>query len=190
MEKLYRLGLYEKSMPGSVTLKEKLRCAREAGFDYLEGGHGNDTLWGEGGNDRLYGDSGNDPLNGQGGADFLDGGFGNDVLDGGAGDDTLFSMGGSDTMTGGSGKDTFRFADSNYRINATIKDYEVGIDVIDFTYNGIALSDGEVSGNDVLLNLTNGGVVTVLNAAGKFISFATGDWDEYGNPITTTKKWG
>ena len=36
MEKLYRLGLYEKSMPGSVTLKEKLRCAREAGFDYLE----------------------------------------------------------------------------------------------------------------------------------------------------------
>lgn len=36
MEKLYRLGLYEKSMPGSVALRDKLVCARDAGFDYLE----------------------------------------------------------------------------------------------------------------------------------------------------------
>lgn len=32
----YRLGLYEKSMPGTLTLREKLLCARKAGFDYLE----------------------------------------------------------------------------------------------------------------------------------------------------------
>lgn len=32
----YRLGLYEKSMPGTLTLREKLLCAKEAGFDYLE----------------------------------------------------------------------------------------------------------------------------------------------------------
>lgn len=32
----YRLGLYEKSMPNSLTLPQKLAEAREAGFDYLE----------------------------------------------------------------------------------------------------------------------------------------------------------
>ncbi len=32
----YRLGLYEKSMPNSLPLREKLRAAREAGFDCME----------------------------------------------------------------------------------------------------------------------------------------------------------
>lgn len=32
----YRLGLYEKSMPGTLTLKEKLCATRRAGFDYME----------------------------------------------------------------------------------------------------------------------------------------------------------
>ena len=32
----YRLGLYEKSMPGSLSIGEKLREAGAAGFDYLE----------------------------------------------------------------------------------------------------------------------------------------------------------
>lgn len=32
----YRLGLYEKSMPGTLTLAQKLREAKDAGFDYLE----------------------------------------------------------------------------------------------------------------------------------------------------------
>lgn len=32
----YRLGLYEKSMPDELTLREKLREARLAGYDYLE----------------------------------------------------------------------------------------------------------------------------------------------------------
>ena len=32
----YRLGLYEKSMPGTLTLREKLEQTKEAGFDYLE----------------------------------------------------------------------------------------------------------------------------------------------------------
>ena len=34
--KSYKLGLYEKSMPGSLSLAEKLTETREAGFDYLE----------------------------------------------------------------------------------------------------------------------------------------------------------
>ena len=32
----YRLGLYEKSMPGTLTLREKLEQTKLAGFDYLE----------------------------------------------------------------------------------------------------------------------------------------------------------
>jgi predicted hexulose-6-phosphate isomerase len=32
----YQLGLYEKAMPGSLSLGEKLNHAKEAGFDYME----------------------------------------------------------------------------------------------------------------------------------------------------------
>lgn len=32
----YRLGLYEKALPGSLSLEEKLGCAAAAGFDWLE----------------------------------------------------------------------------------------------------------------------------------------------------------
>ena len=32
----YNLGLYEKSMPGELTWKEKLQAAKEAGFDFIE----------------------------------------------------------------------------------------------------------------------------------------------------------
>ena len=36
MEKKYRLGLYEKSMPSNLTWAEKLQAAKNAGFDYVE----------------------------------------------------------------------------------------------------------------------------------------------------------
>lgn len=32
----YLLGLYEKSMPGTLSIPEKLSEARQAGFDFLE----------------------------------------------------------------------------------------------------------------------------------------------------------
>lgn len=34
--KQYAIGLYEKAMPGSLTWEEKLRCARDCGYDYVE----------------------------------------------------------------------------------------------------------------------------------------------------------
>ena len=34
--KSYTLGLYEKSMPNELSLREKLNCAKEAGYDFLE----------------------------------------------------------------------------------------------------------------------------------------------------------
>ncbi|HIT73321.1 L-ribulose-5-phosphate 4-epimerase [Tyzzerella sp. An114] len=36
MANFFTLGLYEKSMPSSLTWKEKLSAAKEAGFDYVE----------------------------------------------------------------------------------------------------------------------------------------------------------
>ena len=32
----YALGLYEKAMPGTITIGEKLECAKECGYDYVE----------------------------------------------------------------------------------------------------------------------------------------------------------
>ena len=36
MSALYRLGLYEKSMPNTLSLRQKLIETKAAGFDYLE----------------------------------------------------------------------------------------------------------------------------------------------------------
>lgn len=36
MEKPYRLGLYEKAMPGNLSWAQKLACTKEAGFDFME----------------------------------------------------------------------------------------------------------------------------------------------------------
>ncbi len=33
---IYRLGLYEKSMPSAISIREKLNAARQAGFDFME----------------------------------------------------------------------------------------------------------------------------------------------------------
>ena len=32
---VYRLGLYEKSMPGELPFEEKLKAAKETGYDFL-----------------------------------------------------------------------------------------------------------------------------------------------------------
>lgn len=32
----YAMGLYEKAMPGTMTIGEKLECAKECGYDYIE----------------------------------------------------------------------------------------------------------------------------------------------------------
>ena len=34
--KKYAIGLYEKAMPASLSWQEKLECARECGYDFLE----------------------------------------------------------------------------------------------------------------------------------------------------------
>lgn len=34
--KAYSIGLYEKAMPNTLTWKEKLEAAKEAGYDFVE----------------------------------------------------------------------------------------------------------------------------------------------------------
>lgn len=34
--KAYMIGLYEKAMPQTLSWKEKLTCARECGYDFVE----------------------------------------------------------------------------------------------------------------------------------------------------------
>lgn len=36
MDRNYKIGLYEKAMPDSLSWKEKLLVAKEAGYDYVE----------------------------------------------------------------------------------------------------------------------------------------------------------
>ena len=36
MMKKYEIGLYEKAMRNTLSWSEKLRCAKECGYDYME----------------------------------------------------------------------------------------------------------------------------------------------------------
>uniref|UniRef100_UPI0015D43853 GA-like domain-containing protein n=1 Tax=Acinetobacter sp. YH12100 TaxID=2601089 RepID=UPI0015D43853 len=67
------------------------------GYQYYNGGAGDDTIFGTTLDDYLVGGDGND---------FIAGGAGNDYLLGGAGDDILYGGAGNDTFVGGLGSDT------------------------------------------------------------------------------------
>ncbi len=103
----------------------------QGGNDVLRGGQDRDEINGGGGDDRLIGDQGNDELNGGGGNDLLRGGTGNDDLDGGSGTDELRGDEGNDTLTGGRDSDTFVFVSNSG--DDVITDFEVGVDVMDFS---------------------------------------------------------
>lgn len=128
------------------------------GNDVLNGGVGNDSLYGQGGNDKLNGQNGNDYLNGGYGNDTLAGGSGKDVLRGGNGNDTLYGSWGDDTLLGDAGNDTIKGGDGKDRIGGglgndnltggngsdcfvfgnnfgsdTVKDFDAGVDKLDFS---------------------------------------------------------
>ncbi len=110
-----------------------------SGQDILNGGAGNDILRGGKGNDTLYGGDGNDKLKGNIGNDTLYGEAGSDRLKGQAGDDTLIGGAGADALIGGAGADTFVFlaaSDSAAGTADRIKDFEQGVDLIDFSAFG------------------------------------------------------
>ena len=127
-----------------------------ADADTMSDTAGADWMRGRGGDDTLYGLEGNDKLIGGAGADVLYGGEGNDKLKGGNGNDTLVGGAGKDALIGGAGADTFVFlaaSDSAAGAADRIKDFEQGVDLIDFSAfgglsfigsNGFSGTGGEV----------------------------------------------
>ncbi|MEM7188671.1 MAG: hypothetical protein AAF439_03590 [Pseudomonadota bacterium] len=96
----------------------------------LLGGVNADTLDGSGGNDNLYGYAGADDLSGGAGRDWLYGGTDADVLSDGAGKDNLI---------GGAGADRYVLAADGDA--DTIRDFEVGIDLLDLSAWGVTAHD-------------------------------------------------
>lgn len=107
------------------------------GYDYLNGGSGNDELYGSAGYSYLIGGAGNDTLDG--GKDkksdesaTLSGDDGNDILIAYNSNDDLDGGSGNDTLTGGAGVDTFSFLSPLDGID-TITDFVVAFDTINVT---------------------------------------------------------
>ena len=106
--------------------------------DALTGGLGQDTLLGGDGSDSLLAGEGDDILKGMTGNDQLSGNDGTDKLQGGAGDDYLVGGGGRDLLFGGAGADRFALvsasdSDASGAGRDIIRDFESGIDAIDFS---------------------------------------------------------
>lgn len=118
------------------------------GTDFLRGQRGNDELFGGEGNDRLFGGWDDDLLDGGADDDIIRGGKGEDTIYGGDGDDRIRGNDGDDLIDGGAGRDrlvgdegsdTFVFATGYGR--DFIKDFEVGIDLLDVSGLGITTLD-------------------------------------------------
>jgi Ca2+-binding RTX toxin-like protein len=83
---------------------------RNAAYEYLGGGPGDDRIDGRAGRDRIDGDDGADTVDGGAQEDTVAGGAGNDTLGGGTHGDTIEGGDGDDRIDGGGG-DTFRADD-------------------------------------------------------------------------------
>ncbi|MDJ0708478.1 MAG: CAP domain-containing protein [Leptolyngbyaceae cyanobacterium MO_188.B28] len=147
-----------------------------AGDDLVAGGLGDDQIFGEagddvlrgddnrrasggtiGGDDIIFGGQGDDRIGGKGGNDFLLGGAGDDRIWGDDGDDLLWGGLGDDILVGddsssGSGQDIFVLAVGGG--TDTLKDFQVGVDLIGLAYD---LNFGSLSvisnGDDTLIKV-------------------------------------
>ena len=117
------------------------------GFENLTGGSGNDTLQGSAGDNVLMGGAGNDRLYGLNSADTLNGGTGNDDL-----------FGAVDGVT-----DVFEFTIGDGMDE--IKDFENGIDLIQFTLSSLVFGDLGISddGTHATVDYGVGDSILVLN---------------------------
>ena len=118
-----------------------LRRYGTGGDDKIIGSDSAEVITGFGGNDTLNGNGGDDRVRGGAGDDTISGGSGRDILLGEAGNDRLIGGTGHDDMTGGADADTFVFNPAEGaglgRQNDYIRDFEVGVDRIEFTGTGV-----------------------------------------------------
>jgi len=107
---------------------------------------GDDTVTGSAKKDSMWGFGGDDTLNGKGGNDWLYGHRGDDILTGGAGADTFAFLTGYD--------------------NDTVTDFDLtgeDQDVIYMDYYLYKTLEYEQVGNDLILTLSTGDTLTLLN---------------------------
>lgn len=150
------------------------------GVERIVGWFGNDTIDATGattgmvfalgaGDDVLIGGDGDDTVYAGTGDDLVLGGAGDDALIGGPGNDTLNGGTGNDFLLGGTGADVFVF-DNNFGRDV-IRDFEDGIDLIDFSNHSLVntLSDLviEQSGGNTILTVADSppDQITLVNVA-------------------------
>ena len=108
------------------------------------------------------------------GTSGADDGIENPALVGTAGDDFLIGGAGDDILTGDAGADTFEFSMAFNTGEDEITDFEIGVDTLSFSdvvdeNNDITIDFADVvasienggAGNDLTINMTNGGSVTL-----------------------------
>lgn len=162
------------------------------GEDILSGGNGSDVLNGGAGSDIIYGvdddtndmndtfsdnflfgGTGNDLLFGGSSNDQLSGEEGDDIINGGAGEDRIIGGKGNDILIGGAGADTFVF-ETNHGTD-TLSDFEVGVDVLDFSAFGFSsveevLSFATEIGSSTYFDFGNGDKLSAFNVTTTEIS--------------------
>jgi Ca2+-binding RTX toxin-like protein len=152
--------------------------------DCILAGDGNDTASGGLGNDIVLGEAGIDTVNGDAGDDQLDGGAGKDKVNGGDGNDKVIGGADNDVLSGGAGSDVFVFRQEESLTIDTITDWNVfdsgekialcGEGRTKWWISEIALVDANPSDfdyeiDDVIIQLSNGSAIYVLNAASDFV---------------------
>jgi Ca2+-binding RTX toxin-like protein len=137
---------------------DDILASNTAGFNYIEGGQGNDCLFIYGGAayGHIYGGDGSDLVTGDVGSDWLDGGFGNDLVTGG----NFALPGGQVSSTAASGNDIL--------LGNAGTDAVYGFDGDDFIYGG----DGDDSSSNT---------VTVRDLHGSNFMVAAGLYGGDGN---------
>lgn len=124
--------------------------------DWLAGAALAEVLQGGGGADRLFGRSGDDRLIGGAEGDTLVGGAGNDILSGGAGADVF-------VFAPGSGQD--RVTDLDVAAGDRLM-LDAALVPAGLTGAAILRSYGQISGDDLILNLPGGERIILDHAAG------------------------
>ncbi|MEE8370502.1 MAG: hypothetical protein V3R73_00045, partial [Sphingomonadales bacterium] len=137
------------------------------GFDTAilsEGFRWDTSNWSLYGFEAVVGNDLNNKINGLDDAvDYnFQGGGGNDTITTAGGDDTLTGGLGDDTLTGGGGADVFVF--NGTFGDDTIKDFEDGVDLLDFSSSGLSFGDLAVSasGSDTLIEDGLGNSITLV----------------------------